>query len=83
MSQVIIRRCSVCPSIRSHAQAVAAALKTELGIEPQMIDGAKGEFTVLVDGEPIRRGHPIAVAFAIVPPAREVVAAVRDRLAGR
>ncbi len=62
---------------------MAAKIRSELGVDVDEVPGAYGEFTVLVDGEPIRRGHPIAVAFAIVPPAREVVAAVRDRLAGR
>lgn len=62
---------------------MAAKIRSELGIGVDEVPGAYGEFTVLVDGEPIRRGHPIAVAFAIVPPASEVVAAVRERLAGR
>jgi hypothetical protein len=59
---------------------VAATIRKELGIEVDELPGAYGEFSVLVDGEPIRRGHPIAVAFAVVPPAREVVAAVRAAL---
>ena len=62
---------------------MAAKIRSELGIGVDEVAGDYGEFTVLVDGEPIRRGHPIAVAFAVVPPAGEVVAAVRDRLAGR
>jgi hypothetical protein len=62
---------------------VAARIRSELGVDVDEVSGAYGEFTVLVDGETIRRGHPIAVAFAVVPPAGEVVAAVRDRLAGR
>ena len=72
MSQVIIRRCSVCPSIRSHTQATAATLKTELGIEPQIIDGAKGEFTVLV-GERILAQN----SGTTLPAAEQVIAAMR------
>jgi hypothetical protein len=56
-------------------------LRTELGIEVEERAGAYGEFTVLVDGEPVRRGNPLATMFAVVPPAREVVTAVRERLA--
>jgi len=66
---------SALPSAR-----VAATIRRELGIEVEEVAGAYGEFTVLVDGEPIRRGNPIAVAVGIVPPASEVVAAVRERL---
>jgi hypothetical protein len=61
---------------------VAAKIRKELGIEVDEVPGAYGEFTVLVDGEEIRRGHPIATAFGIVPPAGEVVAAVKARLSG-
>jgi hypothetical protein len=34
-----------------------------------------------VDGEPIRRGNPIAVAFAIVPPVEELLTAIKERIA--
>ena len=69
---------SALPSAR-----VAAKIRKELGIEVVEASGDYGEFTVLVDGEPVRGANPIAVAFGIVPPASEVVAAVRERLAGR
>lgn len=59
---------------------MAARLRKELGIEVDEVPGAYGEFTVLVDGEPIRRGNRLATMFAFVPPASEVVAAVRERL---
>jgi hypothetical protein len=53
---------------------VAAASKKELGIDVELIDGAKGEFTVLVDGRPIvRKGESL-------PAADEIVAAVRKEM---
>ena len=61
---------------------MAAKIRKELGVEVEEVSGAYGEFTVLVDGQEIRRGNPLATVFAIVPPAAEVVAAVRERLSG-
>ena len=55
-------------------------MRKDLDIEVEEQAGAYGEFTVLVDGEPVRRGNPLATMFAVVPPASEVVAAVRERL---
>jgi len=66
---------SAIPSAR-----VAAKIRTELGIEVDEDSGHYGEFTVLVDGEPIRRGNPFLTALAIVPPAAEIVRAVKERL---
>jgi hypothetical protein len=62
---------------------VAARIRKELGVEVDEVPGGHGEFTVLVDGEPIRRGNSFATAMAMLPPAREVVAQVRERLAQR
>jgi len=59
---------------------VAATIRRKLGIEVEEASGHYGEFTVLVDGEAIHSGNPVAVAFAIVPKAEEIVAAVRERL---
>jgi hypothetical protein len=59
---------------------VAAKIRKELGVEVDEIPGAYGEFTVLVDGEPVVHGQPLAVAFAMIPAAAGVVAAVRERL---
>jgi hypothetical protein len=66
---------SALPSAR-----VAARLRSELGIEVDEVPGHHGEFIVLVDGEPIRRGNSLAVRFGLIPPAGEIVAAVRERL---
>jgi hypothetical protein len=50
---------------------VAAALKQDPDLQVDLIDGAKGEFTVLVDGrEVIRKG-------ASLPEVDDVLAAVR------
>jgi len=59
---------------------VAGTVRRELGIEVDEASGHYGEFTVLVDGEAIRSGNPVAVAFALAPKAEEIVAAVRERL---
>jgi len=61
---------------------VAARLREELGIEVEERSGAYGEFTVLVDGQAVCSGNPIATAFAFVPPANAVIATVRERLRG-
>ena len=60
---------------------MAARIREALGVEVEEQSGAYGEFTVLVDGQPVRSGNPVATAFAILPPAAEVIAAVRNRLA--
>jgi hypothetical protein len=50
---------------------VADALRREPGVQVQLEDGGKGEFTVLVDGNPIpKKGDAM-------PSVEEVVAAVR------
>ena len=38
---------------REQAARVAAMLRTELHVEVQLIDGGRGEFTVLVDGRKV------------------------------
>ena len=60
---------------------MAARVRRELGIEVDEQAGAYGEFTVLVDGVPIQRGHPFATMLAIVPAAEDVIERVRERLA--
>ena len=59
---------------------MAERIREALGVEVEEQSGAYGEFTVLVDGQPVRSGNPIATAFALVPPASEVIAAVQKRL---
>jgi len=69
---------SALPSAR-----VAAKIRAELGVDVEEISGHYGEFVVLVDGEPVRRGNPVATALGLVPPAAAVVAAVRELLGTR
>jgi hypothetical protein len=64
-----------------HAARVAARLRRDLGVEPDMVRGRYGEFRVLVDGGEVAAAGPLA-AVGVLPPVRRVVAAVRDRLAG-
>ena len=59
---------------------MAARIREALGVEVEEQAGAYGEFSVLVDGEPVRRGNPVATAFAFVPSAAECIAAVREQL---
>jgi hypothetical protein len=50
---------------------VADALRREPGVEVQLVDGGRGEFTVLVGGQQVaQKGESL-------PPVEEIVAAVR------
>jgi len=51
---------------------VAAQLRKEPGVEVEMVDGGKGEFSVYVDG------HLVAQKGATAPTDDEVLAAVRN-----
>jgi len=65
------------------AARVAARIRRELGVDVDEVPGHYGEFTVLVDGEPVRRGNPFAIALGLVPPAARVLRDVRERLGMR
>ena len=52
---------------------MAARIRKELGVAVDEVAGAYGEFTVLVDEVPIRRGNPVAVRL------RDSAAGGRDR----
>jgi len=73
MNTVTIRRCPVCGSIREHAEKVQAALKNDPWLLVEVTDGAKGEFTVLVDDEIV--AQKTGDAF---PDVDDVVAAVHE-----
>jgi hypothetical protein len=60
---------------------VAARLRRELGTEVDMVHGRYGEFKVLVDGETVIDGGPLA-ALGVLPSGPKVVKAVRARLSG-
>lgn len=55
MQRVTIRQCPVCGTIRSHAASLAAKLKAARGrdVEVELVDGNRGELTMLVDGRVI------------------------------
>jgi hypothetical protein len=59
---------------------VAARLRRELGVEVEMRRGPYGRFEVLVDDQTVVDGGALAL-LGILPSAREIVAAVRPRLA--
>jgi hypothetical protein len=75
MKQVIIRRCPVCPNIGSLTDSVVAALKNEEDVQVQVVDGAKGEFTIEVDGRKVAtpKGE-------MLPTTDEVVSAVQSNV---
>jgi hypothetical protein len=50
---------------------VAEALRREPGVDVQLVDGSKGEFTVLADG------RELAQKGESLPPVEDVVGAVR------
>jgi len=73
MSQVTIKRCPTCLSIRGHTQEVVAALKRDLGVKVKVQDGVEGEFAILVDGVPV-----IQRTSETLPSVDEVDAAVEN-----
>jgi hypothetical protein len=60
---------------------VAARLRRELNADVEMVRARYGEFKVQVDGETVVDGGAWAV-LGVLPSGREVVEAVRSRLAG-
>jgi hypothetical protein len=72
MKEVTIRRCPVCSSIGSHTDAVVAELKRDPDVRVQVVDGAKGEFTVELAGRPVSK-----LKGEMLPPVEEVTSAVR------
>jgi hypothetical protein len=78
MSQVTIRRCPICPTIRAHTDEVVTALNKEPGMKVKVDNGAKGEFTALVNGRIVAQK-----LGEMLPTTEEVAAAVqRESLAG-
>jgi hypothetical protein len=59
---------------------VAARIRRELGIEVDTIRSSYGEYKVLVDGALVVDGGALVI-LGVMPSARKVVAAVRERLA--
>lgn len=49
MKKVSIRFCKVWASYRPRAVRAAASIKENLGIEAELVEGKRGEFTIWVD----------------------------------
>lgn len=62
-----------------HAARVAARIRSELGVDVEMVRGKYGVYKVLVDGEVVVDGGP-RVIIGIMPPARKTLQLVRARL---
>jgi hypothetical protein len=75
VANVIIKRCPVCPTIKSQAIGIAMNVEQEMGIPVVTEDGEKGELSVFVDGVPViqRTGDDL-------PTTDEVEAAVKNAL---
>lgn len=58
---------------------MAAKIKRELNADVEMVHGRYGEFKVIADGETIIDGGT-KVILGVMPSAKEIIAAVRDRL---
>lgn len=73
MKKVMIRRCPSCDGIIARAREVETALSGTSDLNVEVTDGAKGEFTVLVDGHQVsgKNGEEL-------PSADEVETAVKD-----
>jgi len=61
---------------------VAADLRQELGADVQLEDGRYGEFKVLVDGEVVIDGGPLAF-LGVLPSVAEVRRIVAERAPGK
>ena len=61
---------------------MAADLRQELGADVQLEDGRYGEFKVLVDGEVVIDGGPLAFLGAL-PSVTEVRRIVAERVPGK
>ena len=55
---------------------MAAALKQIQGLDVEVVDGARGEFTVLVDGQEVaRKGEELPAVEQVVTRVKDVVSA--------
>ena len=72
MKNVTIRRCPTCPNIGGHTDQLAAELRSDPNVRVNVVDGAKGEFGVEVDGRPIN-----AMDGASLRPPAEMAAEIR------
>ena len=73
MSNIVIKRCPACPTIRSFTQQIISALADDFRMNATVEDGVNGEFAVFVDGVPVLQRNVDAL-----PSLDEVEAAVRN-----
>jgi len=64
--------------IREHAASLAAALRKEPGVEVELVDGDRGELTVLAEGRVVARKW-----LLFKPSVEKVLAAVRGAVPAR
>ena len=53
MKQVTIHRCPECTTLQRRAEELATELRRQPDINVQIVDGAKGEFAVEVEGQKV------------------------------
>ncbi|MBN9520459.1 hypothetical protein J0H58_18340 [bacterium] len=53
MKTVTIRRCPTCSTIGTHTDQLANSLRGDPNVKVNVVDGAKGEFSVEVDGKAV------------------------------
>lgn len=53
MKNITVHRCVTCQNIDSHTDQLAADLRNDPSVKVNVVDGAKGEFTVEVGGRTI------------------------------
>jgi len=58
VAHVVIRRCPTCHNIREHADRVREMLRGDPTVPLEVEDGAKGEFTVTVNGRVVAKTSP-------------------------
>jgi hypothetical protein len=77
MKTVTITRCPMCPEIKGHTQQVVDGLRNEPNTRVVVKDGAKGEFSIHVDGREVAR------KAEALPDVQSAIAAVKNASADR
>jgi hypothetical protein len=72
MKQVTIHRCSECTTLHRKAEELATELRRQPDIQVEIVDGAKGEFNIEVEGQRV-------TSEAEFPTGNEVLAVVRGQ----
>jgi hypothetical protein len=72
MKTVTITRCPVCPDIKGQTQQVVDGLRNESDTRVLGQDGAKGEFSISVDGREVAR------KAEALPNVQSAIAAVKN-----